>query len=119
MVFAINPTAEKSFNMFKEKAIQINGTAAITTTAPAPENTVTEVPTTVTLISEPSQTNDVVESPVSTPPPGDQPYTTPGWNEGGNPGVCNCACYCGASSFPKGDGLGHYGGMGGSIPAPW
>lgn len=133
MVFAINPNAEKTFNMFKEKAIQINGTAAITTTAPAPEKTVVDISTTVTMISEPSQTNEVVQPPVDTPtpveespvdtptPPApvDKPYMTPGWNEGGNPGACNCACFCGVSSFPQGDGWGHYGGKGGSLPAPW
>lgn len=117
MVFAINPTAEKSFNSFKELAIKINGTVAITTTA-APEPTVTDVATTVTLISDP----EVTSPPEVQPPPpvtDDKPYTAPGWNENGNPNACNCACFCGVGTFPKGDGWNHYGGVGGSLTAPW
>lgn len=116
MVFAINPTVEKTFNMFKEKAMMLNGTAAITTTAP-PQMTVTDVATTVTLISEPSVTSPPEN--VSPPSATDAPYTAPGWNENGNGAACNCACFCGVGSFPKGDGWGHYGGVGGSLAAPW
>lgn len=116
MVFAINPTVEKPFNLFKEKAIMLNGTAAITSTTAPPEKTVTNVASTITLISEPTGTSP----PESVNPPAtDKPYITPGWNEGGNSGACQCACLCGVGSFPRGDGLGHYGGVGGSLPAPW
>ncbi|KAF8475020.1 hypothetical protein BDZ91DRAFT_650310 [Kalaharituber pfeilii] len=113
MVFAINPTAEKTFATFKEKAIKLNGTEAVTTTAPAPEKTVTDVATTVTLINDdpkPTETNVPVK---------DKPYMAPGWNQNGNPSACNCACFCGIGSFPQGDGWGHYGGFGGSMAAPW
>jgi len=110
MVFAINPTVEKSLNLFKEKAIMLNGTAAITTTTAPPQNTVTNVASTVTLISEPTGTPP--------PPATDKPYIVPGWNEG-NAGACNCACFCGVGTFPKGNGIGHFGGVGGSMPAPW
>ncbi|KAF8418587.1 hypothetical protein EV426DRAFT_539579 [Tirmania nivea] len=114
MVFAINPTVEKSYNMFKEKAIMLNGTTAITTTVP-PEKTVTDVASTITLIPEPSMTPPEAVNPPAT----DKPYITPGWNENGNPSACNCACLCGVGSFPQGGGWGHYGGVGGSLTAPW
>jgi hypothetical protein len=121
MVFAINPTAEKTFDKFREVAIQINGTDAVTSTAPpAPEKTVEPKPT-VTLT--PDTPTDAPEPPKDAPvePPKDidVPYTAPGWNEQGNPSACNCACFCGVGSFPQGDGWGSYGGVGGSLMSPW
>ena len=49
MVFAVNPTAEKSFDDFKSMAIQQNGTAATTTVATAAAAT----SSTVTLVAAP------------------------------------------------------------------
>lgn len=89
----------------------LNGTVPITTTTPP-----MTIASTVTLISEPTGTpppNAV------NPPATDKPYITPGWNQKGNPSGCSCACFCGVGSFPQGDGLGHFGGVGGSLPAPW
>ena len=110
MVFAINPTTERTFDKFREVAIQINGTA---TTAPAaPARTVTDVGSPVTLINGPVATG-------GNRSPADAPYTAPGWNEKGDPQACNCACFCGVGTFPQGDGWNMYGGVGGSLNAPW
>lgn len=126
MVFAINPTVEKSFDLFKMAAISINGTAAATgTTAPA----VIATPVgTVTLIADSSAaatgTAIATDSPATgtAPPTGlvtDSPAVSPpapiavGWNEGG--ASCQCACFCGVGAYPQGDGIGAYGGYGGNL----
>lgn len=116
MVFAINPTAEKTFNQFKETAIKINGTDAGTPVAPA-DPTATPPTGTVTLIG--GEPTDAPADVPSQPPKLEAPYTAPGWNQKGDPNACNCACFCGVGSFPKGDGIGNYGGIGGSLTAPW
>lgn len=115
MVFAINPTADKSFDAFRRMAIQQNGTDA----PPPPPQGGGGGKGTVTL--------SVDNSGLPPPPPtatqdAGRPAQTvlaPGWNNGGNPSACNCACFCGAAAFPAGSGIGSYGGYGGSMPAPW
>lgn len=109
MVFAINPTVEKSFDTFKAAAIMLNGTATTTSSAAAETTAVG----TVTLIASPtSQPTDAVATAT-----GAAPIQT-GWNQGGA-NTCQCACLCGVAAFPQGDGVGAYGGFGGSLPAPW
>ncbi|KAG0136745.1 hypothetical protein HOY82DRAFT_514165 [Tuber indicum] len=116
MVFAINPTAEKSFDTFKANAIRINGTATTTTGAAA---TVSGVSSTVTLIGETSAgvTTSANGGAVATKSAA-APIVT-GWNQGASGAACSCACFCGVGAYPAGDGIGAYGGMGGSLPAPW
>ncbi|RPA95572.1 hypothetical protein L873DRAFT_1306808 [Choiromyces venosus 120613-1] len=118
MVFAINPTAEKSFDIFKAAAIKINGTVASTTAAAA---TVSAVSSTVTLVAGGETAAGVTTSAnagaVATKTAA-APIVT-GWNQGASGATCNCACFCGVGAYPAGDGIGAYGGMGGSLPAPW
>lgn len=115
MVFAINPTVEKSFDLFKMAAISINGTAAATGT-PAAAITATPVGT-VTLVAGSSAGATGTAAPtalvtdsaaISSPAP-----IAVGWNEGG--ASCQCACFCGVGAYPQGDGVGAYGGYGGNL----
>ncbi|PWW75268.1 hypothetical protein C7212DRAFT_352434 [Tuber magnatum] len=118
MVFAINPTLEKSFDIFKANAIKINGTAASTTAAAA---TGSAVSSTVTLIGGGTSGAGIITSAGGGAVPTKSaaaPIVT-GWNQGASGAACNCACFCGVGNFPAGDGIGAYGGMGGSLPAPW
>lgn len=125
MVFAINPTAEKSFDLFKMGAISINGTAAATgTTAAAviatPVGTVTLVAGSSAAATGTAVTDEVVtgtaaptalvtdSAAISSPAP-----IAVGWNEGG--ASCQCACFCGVGAYPQGDGVGAYGGYGGNL----
>jgi len=113
MVFAINPTAEKSFQSFKDKALAQNGTDAAVTTAPPAAS----APVTLTVDNgnaPPATTTSavLVSQPTAT-------MIAPGWNNQPNAGACSCACFCGVGSYPAGDGVGAYGGYAGSLPAPW
>ncbi|RPB28617.1 hypothetical protein L211DRAFT_855507 [Terfezia boudieri ATCC MYA-4762] len=100
MVFAINPTVEKSFNMFQEKAIMLNSTSPLL---------LQKRPFPPTATSPPEAVN---------PPATGKPYITPDWN-----GMATQALASARASavlfFPEGDGWGHYGGVGGSLPTPW
>jgi len=109
MVFAINPTAERTFNSFKQKAMEQNGTAPTANPAAPPA----AAPTTVTLdVAGPGAT----AAPV---PAVNQPPVAVGWNQGGA-AQCNCACFCGAAAFKEPtQGVGAFGGMGGYLPSPW
>ncbi|KAL7274042.1 hypothetical protein RUND412_003083 [Rhizina undulata] len=111
MVFAINPTVTNSFDAFKAAAIALNGTTA----SAAAANTVAAVESTVTLIANGGTSTDLVAPPAATMNSG---LMTSGWNTGEG-SSCSCACFCGVGSFPVGDGVGSYGGFGGSLPAPW
>jgi plastocyanin len=112
MVFAINPTVEKSYNAFKMKAMELNGTA----TATSASLTATPVSSTVTLDAGlvPSQT-----AAPGAPPSAAAPPIAVGWNAGGA-AQCNCACFCGVGSFAApGQGSGSFGGTAGTLPSPW
>lgn len=99
MVFAINPTVERTFNQFKMKAMELNGTATTTSQL----LTATPVSTTVTLDAnvQPGQQTPAPVAPIAV-----------GWNAGGA-AQCNCACFCGVGSFQPGQGVGAFGGMAG------
>jgi len=124
MVFAINPTPERTFAKFKEVAIQLNGTASATPAAPA-ASTATAVASTVTL--DAGAGNPTASTTASSAPalltatatgPGGAMVT--GWNQNaGANGACQCACFCGSGSFGPGQGIGAFGGKPGSLPAPW
>lgn len=130
MVFAINPTTAKSFDAFKMAAISINGTAAATgTTAAAviatPVGTVTLIAgggssaaaTGTALVTGEAATGTgaatalVTDSAIASSVPV-APIAV-GWNEGG--ASCQCACFCGVSAYPPGDGVGSYGGYSGNL----
>lgn len=110
MVFAINPTLEKNFDTFKAAAISINGTAAATATtttdaAATAVGTVTLVAGSSAAAVTTSLVTDAVATATAAP-------IVAGWNEGG--ASCQCACFCGVSAYPSGDGIGAYGGYGGN-----
>lgn len=99
MVFAINPTAEKTFAKFLDSAQQQNGTEGA---VPPP----------------PQEGGDVYLPPDA--PPAKDPKWEQGWNAGGD-GACSCQCLCGGMDFPSQYGWGkdNKGGAGGYGPAPW
>lgn len=118
MVFAINPTADKTFDKFRQMAIEQNGTNATPPPPPPAQSGGGGGKGAVTLSVD---NGGLPPPPTATQDAGRAAQTAlaPGWNNGGNPSACNCACFCGAASFPAGNGIGSYGGYGGSMPAPW
>ncbi|TGZ80365.1 hypothetical protein EX30DRAFT_57946 [Ascodesmis nigricans] len=121
MVFALNPTTEKTFDRFLENAISSspNSTSpsesfASHTTIPAATHTQTQTPAATSSAAQWDYGNNNSST-------GMEPGTglVKGWNRNANPEACNCACLCGASGFPAGDGVGAFGGWGGAMPAPW
>jgi plastocyanin len=112
MVFAINPTAEKSFEAFQSMAIAQNGTgaAASTTAAAAASGTVTLTVDNGNSMAATTTAAGAIATTTS---------IAAGWNNAGNAQACNCACFCGVAAFPVGAGLGAFGGFSGSLPAPW
>jgi len=98
MVFAINPTKEKSIDAFKSMAIQQNGTAAATTVATA----VATSSTAITLVAAPPGASS---APVAT-----------GVGQAANGNTCVCQCLCAVGQFPPNAGIGSYGGFPGSLP---
>ncbi|KAK6358820.1 hypothetical protein TWF696_000002 [Orbilia brochopaga] len=111
MTFAINPTAEKSFEQFRSMAIAQNGTDTATPPVGVPTDAVAPVASdTVTLVAgNPSATN-TAQVGVAT--------TVIGTGNGAG-GACQCQCFCGVAAYPSGLGINNYGGMPGALPAPW
>ncbi|KAI9785705.1 MAG: hypothetical protein M1839_008722 [Geoglossum umbratile] len=93
MVFAINPTQDKSFETFKSMAIQQNGTASVTTGA-----TASATSTAVTLVAAPP--GAATSAPIAI-----------GAGQAANGNTCVCQCLCAVGQFPAGAGLGSYGGF--------
>ncbi|KAI5784590.1 hypothetical protein EDC01DRAFT_662622 [Geopyxis carbonaria] len=116
MVFAINPTAEKSFETFLAEAKKQNGTAT------AAADVAATAPVTLSVdnggVAAATMTT-AAAAVVAAPPVATETVVAPGWNAQGNAQACNCACFCGVGAFPQGDGVGAYGGYSGSLPAPW
>jgi len=114
MVFAVNPTVEKSFDAFKSMAIAMNGTNTTSTTAAA-----AAASSSVTLSVDNGAAASTSAAVATAPPAAMSTMLAPGWNT--NPSACSCACFCGVAAFPAGslDGVGSFGGMSGSLPAPW
>lgn len=117
MVFSINPTAEKTHAMFKEKAIAQKGDGKQTPitggegdkgkespVAPPPADTTKAAPpATTTSASAPEGTG-----------------ATPGQGTVGPDGSCHCVVACAAGSFPniEAQGLGAFGGEPGKSLVP-
>ncbi|KAI1373736.1 Cupredoxin [Hypoxylon crocopeplum] len=107
MTFSINPTAEKTQAIFQSMAIAQNGTgdgSAITGNA-----TESAGSTTTAVAAEPAATSSVAEMPAGV-------SMGSGTVEGG---ACVCAVTCASGSFPvaAAQGIGAFGGFGGSLPA--
>ena len=129
MVFSINPNAEKTHEVFKQSAMQQNGTEAANPVVDAPADAASSSPVVVetesTTLAAVMTTDTVVdvdvtttmstvtmESDVAVP-------SSTGVNlvqgTGGEGGACSCTCLCGAESFPSKLGQGHWGGWGGTF----
>jgi hypothetical protein len=107
MVFSINPTANKTQEMFKQMAIAQNGTgttAGIVATSAVAINSVANTLTTVAVASATSTQAAVSSSPGMAMGSG---YT-------GTGEACSCSCFCGVAQFPSAvQGLEGFGGMSG------
>lgn len=111
MVFSINPTANKTQEMFKQMAIAQNGTGTtdgiVATAAPMGA-------TTMATVAVASATSVVSETaPSQTANSG----IVPGSGYTGSGEACSCSCFCGVASFPSSvQGLEGFGGMSGKSP---
>jgi hypothetical protein len=112
MVFSINPTANKTQEMFKQMAIAQNGTgttAGIVATSAAAGNSM--MANTMTTIVQASATSAAVPAQTSV-------SSSPGMVMGSGSTVsgeaCSCSCFCGVGQFPSSvQGLEGFGGMSG------
>jgi hypothetical protein len=109
MVFSINPTVNKTQEMFKQMAIAQNGTgtaAGIYATSTALANTMTTVAAVTSVYSSVS-TQTAVSSNAG------MAYGS-GYTGSGD--ACSCSCFCGVAQFPSSaQGLGGFGGMSGQF----
>ncbi|CAK7202930.1 hypothetical protein SEUCBS139899_005657 [Sporothrix eucalyptigena] len=126
MTFSINPTANKTQAMFQEMAIAQNGTgtgSAITgnggtTAAGGTTGTTTTAASGDSLtatLGGTAATNTAVASAGSTAGTG----LTSGTGTVNADGSCSCAVVCNSGSFPavQAQGIGAFGGFGGSLPS--
>ena len=97
MVFSINPTANMTEAMFIAKAQSMNGTMTMTSAT-------VKATTMMTMTTTHATTTTSVA--VATPSLVQGTGTIIG-------GQCNCACLCGVTAFPAGDGIGAFGGLSG------
>lgn len=111
MVFSINPTADKTHAMFKEKAIAQNGNGALPPIVGGQPPAASAPPAG----APPAQPTNIVAPPPSPAQPGNGMATGIGQI---NNGQCTCSCLCGVASFPNPalQGRGAFGGMSGAMP---
>lgn len=100
MVFAINPTATKSFAAFQSMAIAQNGTGTASSSAAPPP--ASSAPPAATAAAPPAAVSSASSSVV-------QGTGTM------NGDTCSCSCLCGTDAFPAGAGVGMMGGYSGAI----
>jgi hypothetical protein len=115
MVFSINPTVNKTQEMFKQMAIAQNGTSTtagiVATSAVAVNSMMANTMTTVAVASATS----MMSAPMSTQT---AVNSNPGMAMGSGYTVsgeaCSCSCFCGVAQFPSSvQGLEGFGGMSG------
>ncbi|CAK7209279.1 hypothetical protein SBRCBS47491_000390 [Sporothrix bragantina] len=129
MTFSINPTANKTQAMFQQMAIAQNGTgtgSAITgnggtTAAGGTTGTTTTAAggdSLTATLGGTAATNTAVAASGSTASTGGTGLTT-GTGTVNADGSCSCAVVCNAGSFPavQAQGVGAFGGFGGSLPS--
>ncbi len=116
MVFSINPTANKTQEMFKQMAIAQNGTGTTagivaTSKALAINSMMAHTMTTVAVTSAKS----MMSAPMSTQTAiNSSPGMTYGSGYTGTGGACSCSCFCGVVQFPSSvQGIAGFGGMSG------
>ncbi|BFZ61894.1 hypothetical protein YB2330_002972 [Saitoella coloradoensis] len=117
MVFAVNPTAEKTFEQFKMNAMAQQGASmsmSMSTSAAAMGgNTMTM--SVATAAPAPALTTDTA----AVAPPAVNTGTVIAGSGSGSAGACECQCACGVFPLPAGAGYGMAAGWGGAVPAPW
>ena len=113
MTFSINPTAAKTQDMFKNMAIQQNGTAS----ASAPSASAAPPAASAAPPPAASPAAPPASPPAAAPPPATSIASGSGTTDGS--GACQCSCLCGVAQFPVADvqGIGNFGGMSGALPA--
>ncbi|PQE26350.1 Cupredoxin protein [Rutstroemia sp. NJR-2017a BBW] len=111
MAFSINPTTNKTQQMFKSMAIAQNGTG-------------TASPITGGTSSAGAGTSSAAAAPPAAAPPAAPSAAAPpasvasGTGTIGTDGACSCSCLCGQAAFPvAAQGIGMFGGMSGAMPA--
>ena len=117
MVFAVNPTADKTMDTFVAAAKAQNGTGAgmamgspTSAAAAAPGASATPPPVMMT---------SIVATPVASPSAGAAapPLASPSVATGTLNGSGVCQCFCGVGSFPvAGQGMAAMGGYPGAVP---
>jgi hypothetical protein len=111
MTFSINPTANKTQEMFKEMAIAQNGTgktAAIVATAPPMAST------TMASAMASSTTEMAMPATTSSSSSSGSGMISQGSGSMNSAGECSCSCFCGVSNYPSNvQGLMGFGGMSG------
>jgi hypothetical protein len=100
MVFSINPTANKTQEMFKQMAIAQNGTGTtagiVATSTAVAVNSVTNTATATSVYSAISTNAGIAY----------------GSGVTGSGEACSCSCFCGVAQFPSSvQGLDSFGGM--------
>lgn len=121
MVFAINAaeTGDKTFSVWKQLAIQKNGTAASLSTAPlaSPAPNAAAKPSTVTINAGGGHMVTSVVGQASHATAAAPPAATiaQGTGKTGNGDACSCQCLCGANSFPPNVAQGNFGGFAGML----
>jgi len=113
MVFSINANQNKTFNQYKQNALNINGTQAsftsvnIQAASPPPS-----VASTVTInANQASSTGSAQNN-------NQQGSVIQGNGQMVN-GQFQCTCLCGTNQLSAGVGVGSFGGVGGSLPTMW
>ncbi|KAH6674570.1 Cupredoxin [Halenospora varia] len=109
MAFSINPTADKSQEMFKQMAIAQNGTGATAVIVGG------QASATSAAAAPPATNAAAPPAPVQSSAAGTMVGGT-GTNTAG--GACACSCLCGTAAFPNAavQGVGAFGGMSGAMP---
>ncbi|KAM3074648.1 hypothetical protein ACMFMG_008076 [Clarireedia jacksonii] len=103
MTFSINPTANKTQQMFNSMAIAQNGTGAASAITGGTSN------------APPAAAAGA--SSVASAAPAASSIAT-GTGTVGADGACSCSCLCGQAAFPvAAQGIGMFGGMSGAMPA--
>ena len=112
MVFAVNPTQEKSLAAYRQLALATNGSAVAAapggaaTLAAIQQNPPQQIASTITFGTEAAAATGVVGAAV----PGN---VAVGQGQGAGQ-TCQCSCLCGAGAFTNpADGIGMFGGVGG------
>lgn len=108
MVFSINPTAEKSHELFLENALATAQDGDGAAPPPPPPPASSSAPPVVIGSSSVA----VAPPPVATPPVNN---VAQGSGHLGSGDACSCSCLCSAGGFPVGAGIGSIGGLGGML----